>query len=620
MLLPKTIRKLLGVFRGYVAPPIIFLSVLIGFCFGLMPGFSGLHIVLIVAVLLLNIHIRLFLLSLVFGEIVSLSAAPLLYYTGIWIHDYLSGLLFILSAIPVAGMTDFSRYAMAGAVVAGPIIGAACGLTLAFIVINFRRMMLKVDHKSETFRKWYSKTWVRILDRVLIGKRTKDVKEMFVKPKYIRKTGIVLSVLVVAGFLVMANFLQNTTVRDYVIRSLTRTNGAEVNLESFILSVLGGSISASDLQVTNPKQPDRNQLAAEKIEAQASVYNLLLGRLVMENVEVSAVKFDQPRQSPGMVIETPTKEEVPFDPNVYEITKEDIEKLEKYVKNARRLKEWLEKLRQWLPEGKEEKAAKTEQVPHNYLEYLQVRAPVPPTPKVLARRMLADKVDIPSEFFGNSQILVTNLSDAPHAAGKPVTLDIKSHETPAAVSVIADYSLSSPPVISGTFEGFDLSKVQYWLGQETGLELQSGTASGNFNGQITKEQVDLTVNLHLKDLQAIGVGKGILGIGARQTSEVMDILKELNITMRIVGPISEPRLVFDDKGLAEELRNALTRAGKEQLQKEIENRLQKQLADKLGEIGSDELREAIKKPTTSIVEGLEGLLKGRKEKKDLSPK
>jgi uncharacterized protein (TIGR03546 family) len=619
MLLPKTMRKLLGVFRGYVAPPIIFLSVLIGFCFGLMPGFSGLHILLIVAVLLLNVHIRLFLLSLIFGKIVSLSAAPMLYYTGIWIHDYLSGLLFILSSVPVAGMTDFSRYAMAGAVVVGPIIGAACGLTLAFVVVNFRKMMLKVDHKSETFRKWYSKTWVRILDRVLIGKRTKDVKEMFVKPKYIRKTGIVLSMLVVAGFLVMANFLQGTTVRDYVIRSLTRANGAEVNLESFILSVLRGSISASDLQVTDPKQPDQNQLAAEKIEAQASVYNLLLGRLVMENVEVSAVKFDQPRQSPGMVMETPTKEEVPFDPKDYEITKEDIERLEKYVKNAQRLKEWLEKLRQWMPMGKEEKkAVKAEQTPHKYLEYLQVRAPVPPSPKVLARRMLADKVDIPSEFFGSSQILATNLSDAPHAAGKPVTLDIKSHETPAAISVTADYSLSSTPVISGTFEGFDLNKAQHWLGQETGLELQSGAASGNFNGQITKEHVDLTVNLHLKDLQAIGVGKGILGIGARQTSEVMDILKELNITMRIVGPISEPRLVFDDKGLAEELRNALTRAGKDRLQKEIENRLQKQLADKLGEKVTDEFKDAIKKPSTGVIEGLGGLLKGRK--KDLSPK
>ncbi|MCF6159045.1 MAG: hypothetical protein E3K32_10865 [wastewater metagenome] len=620
MLLPRTIRKLLGVFRGSVAPPIIFLSVLIGFCLGLMPGFSGLHIVLIAAVLLLNIHIRLFMLSLVFGGIVSLSAAPLLYYTGMWIHNHFSGLLFILSSVPVAGMTDFSRYAMAGAVVIGPIIGAACGLTLAFIVINFRKMMLKIDSKSETFRKWYSKTWVRILDRILIGKRTRDVKELFDKPKYIRKIGIVLSVLVTTGFLVVANFLQGTTVRDYVVRSLTRTNGAEVNLESFILSVLGGSISASDLQVTDPKQPDRNQLAAEKIEAQASVYGLLLGRLVMENVEVSAVKFDQPRQSPGMVMETPTKEEVPFDPKDYEVTKENTKKLEKYVKDAKRLKEWLEKLRQWLPEGKEEKATKPEQPPHKYLEYLQVKASVPPAPKVLVRHMLADKVDIPSEFFGNSRVLATNFSDAPYAAGKLVTLDIKSHETPAAISILADYSSSSTPVISGTFEGFDLSKVQRSLGQETGLELQSGTASGNFTGQITRKQIDLTVNLHLKDLEAKGAGKGILGIGAGQTSEVMDILKELNITIRIVGPTSEPRLVFDSKRLSEELGNALIRAGEDRLQKEIENRLQKQIAGKLGEKGNDELREAIKKPATSIVEGLESLLKGRKEKKDLSPK
>jgi len=42
MILPKTIRKFLAVLRGGVSPVIIFLSIMLGFWFGLVPGWSGL--------------------------------------------------------------------------------------------------------------------------------------------------------------------------------------------------------------------------------------------------------------------------------------------------------------------------------------------------------------------------------------------------------------------------------------------------------------------------------------------------------------------------------------------------------------------------------------------------
>jgi len=325
MILPRFIKKLLAVFRGSVAPPLIFLSVLAGFWFGLMPGFSGLHTVLLVVVLVLNVHIGLFLLFFGIGKGLSLAAAPLLYHVGVWVHAHLSGLLAALSSIPVVGMTDFRKFALAGALVIGPIIGAVAGLLLAFSVINFRKMMMKLDEKSEKFRLWYSKTWVRILDRLIIGKRAKDVKSMFTKAKYVRKVGVGLAVLLVVGFFAGSHFLQNTTI-----------NGAEVDLEDLDISVLGASVSAAGLQVTDAQKPTQNQVAVEKITADASVLDLLLGRLVLENVELTGVAFNQTRETPGKVLETPAKEEEPFDPCEYQVGVEDIEKLEKYVKSSLR--------------------------------------------------------------------------------------------------------------------------------------------------------------------------------------------------------------------------------------------------------------------------------------------
>ncbi len=610
MILPRFIKKLLAVLRGSVAPPLIFLSVLIGFWTGLMPGWSGLHTALLVIVLLLNIHIGLFLLSLGIGKAVSLAAAPLLYHVGVWVQEYLSGLLAALSAIPVVGITDFSKFATAGSLVLGPVVGAAAGLALAFLVINFRRMMVKLDEKSEKFRTFYSKTWVRILDRLLIGKRAKDVKSMFVKAKYVRKAGVVLAVLVVGGFLAVAHLLQNTAVKNYATQALTRANGAEVNLANLGISVLGGGVSAEGLQVTDAQKPQQNQLVVEKVEANASVYDLLLGRLVMENVEISGVQFDQLRQTPGKVLETPAEEEKPFDPNAYKVTIENVAKLEKYVKDAKKIKEQLQKLSKWLPEGKKG-TAQPEQVAHKYLDYLKLRAETLPSPKVLAKRILADKVGIPSELFGSSEILLTNLSDAPQALGEPITLELKSHETPSAIKATVDYSQPGTPQISGRFDGFDLSKVQSSLGDRAGIAFQSGSASGTFAGQLTKELVDLTINVSVKDLKATGQGNGVFGLGGEQTSEIMQTLNELGATIRVIGPITEPRLTFDVDALPDALKNAVTA----RLEKEKQRALQK-VETKIQEKIGDKIPTEAKKPVENLLKGGLDLLGGKKKEED----
>ena len=105
MLLPGFIKKLLAVFRGSVAPPLILLSVMIGFWIGLMPGWSGLHTALVVVVLVLNVHLGLFLLSLGVGKAAALATAPVLYHVGIYVQDHVPGLLRALSSIPIVGMT-----------------------------------------------------------------------------------------------------------------------------------------------------------------------------------------------------------------------------------------------------------------------------------------------------------------------------------------------------------------------------------------------------------------------------------------------------------------------------------------------------------------------------------
>lgn len=618
-ILPRRIRKTLAVFRGQVSPGFIFFSVLLGFWFGLTPGWSGLHTVFVMLVLVLNINLGLFLLSAGLGKTLCFAAAPVLFHVGAWVHDYLPGLLRLLASVPVVGITDFNRYSVAGALVLGPVIGGIAGLLLARSVISFRRMLLKFEEGSEQFKKWYSNRGVRILDRLLIGKRTRDAKTLFTaKTKIIRKAGVILAllVLVVSAFTTM--LLRDKAVKDYVITKMTQANGAEVNLDKLELYPLTGAVSASGLQLTDPEKRQKNHVSAGKVAADVSVYNLLLGKLVMEDVRVSDVKFDESRAMPGKVVETDARRRPPiFDPCDFKLETADISKLETYLKDAKAVKAWLQKVRKWLPKGKEkESEARLKQVPQEYLHYLTAQAATPQSPRILAKRVLLDKVQIPSRFFGNSKVSLENISDAARTAGLPVTVAVESYDTSASLSITFDYtSPDKGPLVSGTFGGLDVSEIQHSLSSNTGLVFEKGVASGQFEGMVTSESVDVTVDIAIRGIEAKAQGDGILRLGLKTTSEALDVLEDLHTTIRVVGPVNEPRLVFDVQALQEELKEALVKAGKGRLAEEIDKQIEKQLGKSLGDIVPDEVGDVLKKPE-DLIKGLGGLLGGDSDKKE----
>ncbi len=609
MILPGPVKKLLAIFRGSVSPLFIFLSILLGFWFGMMPGFSGFHILLIIIILILNVHIGLFLLSAAFGKGLCFAAAPILYYAGIWLQGNLTGMYRFLGSLPVIGLTDFSTYAVAGGFVIGPIVGIIIGLLVARSVITFRRMMLKIDEKSETFRKWYSKTWVRILDRILIGKRTKDVKSMFAKTKYIRKAGAVLAILVIGGILLAAHFLKDTKIKDYAAEKMTNANGAEVDINELGLSLLNGTVSAGGIQFTDPENPSNNHLSIGTIASDASVYNLFLGKVYMDKVEVSDVQFDRKRSSPGKLAEREVKQErEDFDPNKYKLGTDEFAKLDKYFKDAQALKEKLQKIRKYLPSGrgKEPGEAKPEpkQVPQKYLDYLTARASAPVSPRFMAKEAILDKVKMSSELFGSSKIELSNLSDAPEAACLPVKIDISSLETPASMNITIDYSKEIPD-LTGTFSAFDLSKLQSSMSSDSGILFKSGTASGTFSGTATQDAIDVTLNLDVKNLDAEGQGKGVLGLGREATTEALNVLDNLSTTIKIVGPVADPRIVFD----VGSLRKTFDQAVKNRLGKEVKNRIGGKIDEQIGDKLPDGIKGTIS-DANGILKGLGGLLGG----------
>jgi len=86
-------------------------------------------------------------------------------------------------------------------------------------------------------------------------------------------------------------------------------------------------------------------------------------------------------------------------------------------------------------------------------------------------------------------------------------------------------------------------------------------------------------------------------------------LKNIDTKLRLVGPLSEPRLALDSDGLSSQFKNALVDAGKARLADEIDKQLGKHLGDKLPEPAKDIIDKTIK----DGLGGIGDLLKKKKE-------
>ena len=208
-----------------------------------------------------------------------------------------------------------------------------------------------------------------------------------------------------------------------------------------------------------------------------------------------------------------------------------------------------------------------------------------------------------------STIQLKNFNDAPVAAKLPVEMDIKSEQGPHLNLTLHFEDPEQPGKVTGTFADFDLAKLQDGLNQSNALNLQGGKASGDITGFLNRDLVDLTIIAQLSDLQAATQGKGLFGLDAKTTAQAFEAIKNLDVTLRIVGPLTSPRLAFDAKGLKDALQEGLVAAGKQRAADELNKVIEKNLdSDKI----PGELKDIIKPET--ITEGLKGLLGGKKKK------
>ncbi len=93
---------------------------------------------------------------------------------------------------------------------------------------------------------------------------------------------------------------------------------------------------------------------------------------------------------------------------------------------------------------------------------------------------------------------------------------------------------------------------------------------------------------------------------AKTTNSIFESINSLDLTLKVVGPITSPRLAFDTK----ELRNTLQSKLKEVGQKKAEEELNKVIEKNLGNDMPDEVKDLLKNDV--IKKGLGDLFGGKK--------
>jgi len=122
--------------------------------------------------------------------------------------------------------------------------------------------------------------------------------------RLIRWPGLAAFVVIAALCLAVWYLVVDYAAEYMVERTGTKAVGAEVELASADLTLFPLGLELNGLQVTNPKQPMRNALVAERIRMTFNPGHLIKGKTVVEAMSASGLAFNKERTTSGALPET----------------------------------------------------------------------------------------------------------------------------------------------------------------------------------------------------------------------------------------------------------------------------------------------------------------------------
>jgi uncharacterized protein (TIGR03546 family) len=598
----KLLKKLAKLLRGGAGTWEIFAGCLLGMIIGMTPGFNMTVVIAVVLLLVLNAHMALALTALAIGKILCLALAPVTFEIGyVLVHGIgLEGLFHTLSQTPVLALMNLHYYCLVGGLPIALVLGCAMGWSVARVVRLARAAIVAGGERSERFRKLSGNVVVRIILRLAFGKQKKSIAEALeAKRPLFRKAGVVICAILLAGVLVFEYVYADRLAGAGLKAGVESAVGVEVNVGSVSLSLLGGRIKVTGLQVTDPDKPTHNLVQIDVLEGNVSVSSLLARRLVLEKIHIGRIGRDVKRATPGEVFE---KTERP-PPKVPEVTISD------YFEDAEKVPEYLRKLKDYLDEREEGRQETRQPVSKADVKeqarlrgYLKLSADtvLAKRPVVTIRRLEIDQVQVGDA--GTFSLVGEEISEAPELNGRPMKLTVTDKKGFLG-EVVLNFTGEKPR------HSIRLKAPDVPLGgairvsKRVPLDVSNARADIEAAGEFTSETIDLSIVIQLRDMKANARGgRGFLGLDPATASTVFKQISNMRIVCGLRGPLAGPQPWVDEKALMSGLKETLAEAGKSALSDMVGKQ-----ADKL--VGKGIL-PSVKGPLGDLLKGTGGLLKG----------
>jgi uncharacterized protein (TIGR03546 family) len=584
----KYIRKIARIFRGGSTPVEIGAAVTLGMVLGMTPGFSLLAVALILLVILLNVPVRLVLLSLMIGKALSVPLAAVTFLIGktLLAIGPVESLVRLLVNAPVTAWMDFDRYCTLGGLLLGTVLGVGLSVLLRYLIQSFRMKMARIEADSERFHKYSRNAGVRFAAWLLLGKGMKkgvtyaDVLDK--RTRIFRKSGVIVAVIALALILCFEFLFAGYILRGALVHRLEQVNGATVDIEGVDLSLFQGRCTLKGIQVCDPDHLDRNLVSIREAGFDFGVADLLSRRFVIDELRIIDAETETLRKKKGA--RTYKEKPLPEPPPPEEGIPQDSKTIYDYLEEAKRWKERIERLyrfyRRIRPKDKPEPGE--EEIDRVGYKDLRASYLVEERPLLLIRKITVGGLVINTEAGRTKLDLAgTNFSTNARLAGVNPKLAFSTRGKDLAGSIT--FSLmdaSRPHLVNFKAKNANLGDIQRILSKKNRVTFESGTADLSIiSGEVAPGKINLPVQVKLHGVEARCGKEGFLGLNPETSKELVEVLNDLDTVLVIKGRPYAPYVVFDTAALMKSFKEAALKAGK----RGISDLIDKKIGDRVGD-------------------------------------
>lgn len=516
------------------------LAIALGIVAGFVAGWNFTAAALFVCVAALNVRPKLFAAAWAVAAATSILASGLTYRLGVLLLDGtpLGAAVGALGDGVFVALLDWDRYTLVG--------GAALGLLLSLPAAKLTAKILRASSPAV---------------------------EGEPKEPWLRPYGLVWALAVLIACSAAPWTVGPKLAGRALLVRLAAANGAAVEAGDVRLSLWSGELQIDDLQLVDPKRPDRDRLRIGRITTTVSPGALLRGRFETERLFASQIRADVARRQSATAVRggrrtTAAASRQP----AFDVPADELE-LDGYLRGWPEFRDrlaWLGGLTAAL-----EQLAECEQQASSAGPYGQRSTLGQRRPRVQIDFLRAEKLAGDFGLGSDALVELRRLSSQPLDSDAATRLKVAAPELDAQLIVeLQLHAAQRRHRIQASASNWQLAELLDSAAIERGIAVASAKADLQAEGWLSRDCLELKVHLQAKSLDVHVEGpQRFAGVEAATWNEGLQRLRALRVEAKLAGTWAAPALTVDRQRVVELFKYQLRAAGEHELVRAVEHQL-----------------------------------------------